>query len=96
MLEEGGRPEPDGGRGAATDGRSSGRGGGVAARTSDTCRRCGGFTVGSFVNGIRGDLAGELLPVMRCVSCGDVVDALMRANRAAGVTKGTRESNRPE
>lgn len=45
------------------------------------CVRCGGLMVGEFCMDLLGSSGEQDCPLVRCVQCGDVVDAVIERNR---------------
>jgi len=50
-------------------------------RNDTTCTRCGGLLVGDYYKDVLATVSELESETMRCVQCGDVVDAVIRRNR---------------
>jgi len=56
----------------------------ASAPPGESCLRCGGLLVPSYLASLESDVTGKPMRLWRCVNCGDCVDCYILANRWEG------------
>ena len=69
------RPAPDRGRGPRNK---------TGTPPGESCLRCGGLLVPSYMASLESDVTGKPMRLWRCVNCGDYLDSDILANRWKG------------